>query len=466
MTLRLFGFEFTRMKSTEAVAKVPASWDYSRGWFSITQEPFTGAWQRNMEIRRDTILAHHAIYRCITLISQDIAKMRLRLVQQSSDGIWLETFSPAFSPVLAEPNSYQTTQQFIEDWMRSKLIHGNTFVLKTRDERNVVTRLYILDPRRTKVLVADDGSVFYELAQDNLTRVSEDNIRVPASEIIHDRYLPLYHPLCGISPITACALAGLLGLNIQANSEKFFANRSIPGGILTAPHVINDEMAKRLKEHWENHYSGVDIGRGIAVLGDGLKFEAMKETATDAQLAEQLKLSAEIVCSAFGVPPYKIGMAPPPAYNNVESLNTEYYSACIQTLMQAIEGLLDKGLGLIQVPGKVYGTDFDENDLLRMDTQTKAKSWTDLVKGRIASSNEGRAVFNLSPVVGGDTPMGQDQDHSLEWIARRDAMEIMPSNSSASAVDEPDDKKDGDEDGDAESRAYTNVLFNAAREYS
>src|SRR4029077_1693129 len=114
-------------------------------WFPLTGEPFAGAWQRNMEINVDTAASFHADFACKTLIARDIAKMRIKLVENIDD-IWSETTNPAFSPVLRRPNEYQTRNQFWENWMLSKLSRGNTYVLKVRDNRNVVTSLHVLDP--------------------------------------------------------------------------------------------------------------------------------------------------------------------------------------------------------------------------------------------------------------------------------------------------------------------------------
>jgi phage portal protein BeeE len=50
-----------------------------------------------------------------------------------SKGIWTETDSPAFSPVLRKPNRYQNRIQFWESWILSKLTRGNAYVLKERD---------------------------------------------------------------------------------------------------------------------------------------------------------------------------------------------------------------------------------------------------------------------------------------------------------------------------------------------
>lgn len=440
--MKLLGFEITRTKTAvPATGTMPTGWSTNFGlpfwninptWWPRIQEPFTGAWQRNQDLRVETLLSFYAIYRCVTLISQDVSKMRMRLVEKdATTGIWTEVDrNSPYWPVLIKPNSYQTRIQFFDEWMGSKLIHGNTYVLKERDARGIVTALHVLSPLRTKVLVAPDGSVWYDLAADDLAHVEEDRIRVPASEIIHDRYKPLYHTLCGGSPIGACYLSGALGINIAQNSATFFSNASRPGGILTAPDRISDETAVRLKEHWESNYTGDKVGK-IAVLGDGLKFESIRENAVDAQLIEQLKMSAENVCTAFGVPPYMVGIGPAPSYNNVEALSQQYYSQCLQIHIESIELLLDEGLGLVNVAPRIYGTEFDLDDLLRMDTATKSKTWGDLVKQGIAAPNEARAAFDMVPVDGGDSVYMQQQNYSLEALAKRDSAAAAPATPSA-----------------------------------
>jgi HK97 family phage portal protein len=440
--MKIFGFEINLRKTLPAL---PAALDPTRWWWPVINEPFTGAWQSNQELRFESLMSHTAIYRCITMISSDIAKMRIKLVENVGNDIWVPIDSAAFTPVLRKPNDFQTRIQFFEDWMRSKLMSGNTYVLKNRDQRGVVTRLYVLNPHRVKVYVAPDGDVFYQLHGDELLGLYESEVAVPASEIIHDRYNPLYHPLCGIPPLSACALAGALGLSIQRNSANFFQNASVPGGILTAPHTIDQVTADRLKTHWESNYTGDKRGR-VAVLGDGLKFEVMRETAVDAQLSEQLKLSSEIICMAFGVPPYMIGAAPPPNFNNIEALNQQYYAQCLQVLIESIEILLDEGLGLVDIIGKSYGVEFCVGDLIRMDTPTKVKAWTDMIQGGIAAPNEARAAFDLEPVTGGDSVYLQQQNYSLEALAKRDSQDDpFGTNTPAPTEEDPEEEEESDE---------------------
>ncbi|UAK26704.1 phage portal protein [Sphingomonas nostoxanthinifaciens] len=403
----------TREKAAGPTALAPI--DTRRGWFSVAREPFAGAWQRGVEVRVESVLTFSAVYACMTLIASDIAKMRMRLVQQDGDGIWNETTTPAFSPVLTKPNHFQNRIEFFEHWVISKLVSGNTYVLKERDNRNVVVGLYVLDPRRVKPLVAPNGDVYYQLSRDDLSGLPENQITVPASEIIHDRMNALYHPLVGISPIHACGLAATQGLRIQANSAKFFENNSNPGGILTAPSTIDQATADRLKRDFTENYSGENAGK-IAVAGDGLKFEQLTITASDSQLIEQLKWTAETVCSCFKVPAYKVGVGAAPLNNNVEALDQQYYSQCLQILIEKIELCLDEGLAL---PGS-YGTEFDLDDLLRMDTATQVKTYSDAVKGGLLKPNEGRKKLNQPPVAGGDAVYLQQQNYSIEALAKRD----------------------------------------------
>ncbi|MGN6451393.1 MAG: phage portal protein [Brucella intermedia] len=384
----------------------------SRGWFSI-MESFPGAWQRNVEVKFDSVLSYHADFACRTLIASDIAKLRIKLMKQDGDGIWAETKRKQFSDVLNKPNHYQNRIQFIEHWVLSKLQTGNTYVLKQRNERGHVVRLYVLDPKLVTPLVSPDGAVFYQIDTDNLAGI-EQSLVVPEREIIHDRFNCFYHPLVGISPIFAGGLSAMQGLAIQNDSTSFFQNGAQPGGILTAPGEIDEETAKRIKEHWENEYSGKNTGK-VAVLGDGLKYEPMKTKAVDAQLIEQLKWSATVVCSVYHVPPYKAGIGEMPANTNIQSLNLEYYSQCLQIHIESIELCLDEGLGT----GEGLGTELDVDNLLRMDTATQMEV-LDKSKG-ILSPNEQRKRLNLPPKPGGNSPMLQQQNYSLEALAKRDA---------------------------------------------
>lgn len=387
--------------------------------FGTIIEAFGGAWQGNMVIdSQQSLLSFSAVFSCVSLISGDIAKLRIKVLRRdAATGIWVEAEQSQFSPVLRRPNRYQTRLQFIQQWMCSKLVWGNTYVLKQRDGRGMVEAMYVLDPARVVPLVAPDGEVYYQINADRLAGVQQDRMVVPASEVIHDRGECLFHPLVGVSPLYAAGIAATQGNRIQRNSQTFFENMSRPAGQLTAPGTIAEATALRLKEHFEQNFGGANMGR-LFVGGDGLKFEPFTMPAEQAQLVEQLKWTGEDVARAFLVPAYKIGLGPAPSLGHVGALNQEYYQQVLQRNIEAIEDLLDLGLGL---PSDL-SAEFDLDQLIRMDAKTRAETTEIKIKSGVMAPNEGRRVDNLPPVPGGKYPYLQQQNYSLEALAKRDAL--------------------------------------------
>ncbi|MCC6489162.1 MAG: phage portal protein [Candidatus Hydrogenedentes bacterium] len=437
--MNLFGYELTWPFRKELQAASPNYW----GWFSSAiREPFAGAWQKNITPdKKENLLAFSAVFACVSLIAEDVAKLRLRIMEQINGGYWQEvTRNTPFAPVLRKPNHYQTMLQFIISWLTMKMLYGNTYVVKERDKRGVVTALYVLDSRMVTPLVADNGEVFYQIRADKLSQQPLD-ITLPASEVIHDRGLTLFHPLVGVSPIFACGVAATQGIRIQHNSVVFFENMSRPSGQLTAPGSISDDTARRLKEDFEANFSGGRIGR-LLVTGDDMKYQPMVIPATDAQLIEQLRWTVEDVARCFRVPLHKIASGANPTFNNVSAMNQDYYTQTLQTHIEAIEALLDDGLNLYGVKDHVYSVEFDLEGLLRMDPATRADVAQKQVGAGVLAPNEARLRENLPPVKGGETPYLQQQNYSLAALAARDATNPLAAPSPALPAPPVDDDED------------------------
>lgn len=406
----MFGF---RKKPKEEKALQAANSGGQRKIF----ESFTGAWQRNIEVDATTVLAYHAVFSCISLISADIAKMPLVLKKKLSSGIWADHNDAMISPLLRKPNNFQTRMQFVECWMNSKLSDGNTYVLKLRDANGVVKQLRVLDYNKVTPYVTDDGEIFYQVRPDNIHGL-EQQVMVPAREIIHDRFNCFFHPLCGLSPIYACGLTAMQGDAILTNSANHFKNGGRPGGVITVPGAVDAEKAREIKRDWDAGYSGANAGK-TGLLADGASFAAVSMTAVDAQMVEQLKLTAEIICSTFHVPIYKVNTAATPSYNNIEALDQGYYSQCLQTHIEAIELLLDESFEL----DDKTGVEMDLNALIRMDTEGRYKTYSEAIGAGWLAPNQARKNENMLPVEGGDTPYLQQQNFALSALAKRDGSE-------------------------------------------
>lgn len=465
--MRILGFELTIRKATQSLMSVG---DRMRGWVGRILEPFAGAWQKNMECDgRNDVLSFGPVYTCVTRIANDIAKMPPLLKElDEANGLWLNV--PRNSPywqVLRKPNRYQNRIQFLVCWVLSRLMWGNTFVIKERDQRGIVVAMYILNPECVQVKIAQDGGVYYMLAADQLNQIGEP-VLVPASEIIHDRMNTLFHPLIGVSPLWAAAMSATQGRRIQTNSARFFENMSQPGGVLSAPGSISDDLAKRLKDHWETNFTGSNAGK-VAVLGDGLKYEAISQTAESSQLVDQMKWVVQDIAAIFCMPLYKINAGPVPTSNNVAALNQQYYDECLQTHIESLELCLDEGLALTNAGGKVYGVELDLEVMMRMDFATKITTLGLAVDKTLMKPNEARMRLNLPPVEGGDTLYKQQQEFSLAALSRRDAQENPFAAATPAPPPTPELPAPGDEEDEAaleQARAFADALISKLTEAS
>lgn len=423
--------------------------DDSHGWSlvwagggSYTPWQLTQGFQLDLYTNPYRLQQNWVVFACQTLIASDIGKLRITLTERIRD-VWQEVTSPAYSRLLRKPNDFQTWQQFIESWSFSKQRRGNTYVLLARDNATRVRAMYVLDPDRVTPLVAPDGGVYYRLNADELAGLP-DEIVVPASEIMHDRFNCLFHPLVGLPPLFAGALAGASGLTMQEQALKFFRNGSRPGGLLSTPGVLTRDDMKKYKAEWETNFTGDNAGR-TAVLGNGLKYETIKETAVDSEIVALLKMSAEMVCTVHHVPPFKVGVGGIPIQSTADVLNQVYYDNCLQALLEAIEALLNEGLGLDNVDGRALRSQFDLHGLIRMDSGKLVEKLAKEVGGGITAPNEARAELGRGPVRGGESPMLQQQNFSLAALAKRDAQED-PFASKAPAATAPAAANDDDQE--------------------
>lgn len=445
--MKIFGLEIRRAEKLLSPVN-----EYRNGWRTI-YESFTGAWQAGVEEKRGDLLTYPTLYACQYRIASDVGKLPFTL-RSYVNGISTTVSNSAYDPVLKRPNPYQTPAQFREYWILTKLVHGNAFILKRRDNRGVVIGLYVLNPERVIPMVSDAGFVYYQLQTDALNSLPDnypaDQLIVPASEIIHDRCITIHHPLIGVPPVTAANWAATKNLKILRNSTQFFANHAQPGGILTGPVGMRKEHADEVKAYWEKEFTGDNAGK-VAIIGADMKFTSFAVKSVDSQMVEQMRYSDEQICQPFGIPPFKVGIGTIPTGLGVDGVNQLYYADALQTHIEHMEALLDEGLK-ISAP---LGVELDLDPLLRMDAAKRAEVETKLVGGKIKTPDEGRAGFNLPPTDGGNTLWGQHQDYPLGTLAARNDLAPVAAPSTSTPDDSSDDSDDDDMMEQAKSIVFT-----------
>ena len=392
----------------------------SDGWWPVVREPYTGAWQKNDALTAESALANPSVFGCVSAISADIGKTAPPLLlKEDADGFWGETRNSAYTPVLRTPNRYQTAQQFHEQVVISLLLHGNAYLVKNRDERGVVNQLYVIDPSRVKVLIAPDGSVYYELQPNDLAGIASDEPATiaPSREIIHIRINCFFHPLMGVSPLYAVAGAVSQAQAIQSSSSAFFNNGGRSPFAVIAPTKLDPASAARLQAEATKFKTS-----GSMILELGVQLVPMPTSAADTQLIAQLGWTEETIAKCFRFPISLLNSAKQPPYANAEASQLQY-KACLDPIMTSIANGLTTGLEL-----PLYlKVEFDATLLSWMDTLTRVNAAKIAITAGMSPNEVRDEFFYLPPVKGGESPYLQQQNWPMAELADRQGVPAAPS---------------------------------------
>jgi hypothetical protein len=113
-----------------------------------------------------------AVYACVKIISEDVAKFRPALFRKGKDGKRVAITDHPVAQLLRRPNSQQSWFDFCQQMTASVLLRGNGYAPILRDSRGRPQQWIPVNPDRVIVLEAVDGSIFYQVARYGLWQLS------------------------------------------------------------------------------------------------------------------------------------------------------------------------------------------------------------------------------------------------------------------------------------------------------
>ena len=371
-------------------------------------------WQMGQNVR--TYGTHSAMVEaCISAYAQTIAMCPGDHWRLLPNGGRERVTNSALTRLLRQPNSYQSISDFLLNLTRSLYQYGEAFALAVRNERNEISELHLMASRHCSAMVAEDGSIFYQLSGNEIIeRRFGSAINVPARDVLHVRLHTPRHPLKGESPVLAAALDIAAGNAALQRQIAFFANEAKPSIMLSTDQVLTREQAQQLREAWNAQTRGDGAG-GTPILTAGLKPIEISTNAVDAQLAETLKMSDQSVALAFRVPLQILGIGGTP-FASTEALMQAWVASGLGFALNHIEEAFGNLFRMRGVPDEYV--EFSTASLLRSAFKDRVDGFARGIQGGIFSPNEARADFELPSAVDGDEPRVQQQVLPLSHFSK------------------------------------------------
>lgn len=376
-----------RRKSTTSK---PASWfiDWITGGESTSSA---------IKVTAESAERASAVYACVRVVSEDVAKLPLILYRRRKDGgKERATEHPLYRLLHDRPNGWQTSFDFRQTLQRAVELRGNAYGWKEKDGRGRTVAIWPTHPDRVKVLVnPDTRALFYEVSAPSW-QPGGKTVVLPKRDVLHIAG-PSDDGIVGKSTITMAREAIGLALAAEKHEAKTFGNGARLGGILSHPGKLDQVAQDSILKSWTTNFSGPENVGKTALLGEGMKFEAVAMTNDDAQFLELRGAQTAEIARFFRIPPHKIADLSKATFSNIEHQALEYVTDSLMPRLVRWEQRLTHELLDDEEVADGYFFEFLVDGLLRGDIKSRYEALAIARQQGIINANEWRNLENMNP---------------------------------------------------------------------
>lgn len=359
-------------------------------------------WLRDagVTITPEVALTVSAVYGCVRLIVDCIAPAPIVVTEVEPGGRrrtladdptgWILNYGP---DVRYAPDA--PTPQAVEEallWSSLAMGDGNGYAEIQRDGSGKFFALWPLDPDRVTPRRDADG-FYYEVMQAEGGRA-----RVEPMDMFHLRG-PSLRGWVGDSTIyRACRAIGIAHAS-STFTAAYFANGTSVSGVLSSDKIVSKDQADRARAEWERlHAAGPAKSHSIAVTGQGLKYQPLNHSASEAALVDSRKFQISEIARFYGVPLTLLSESE--AWTNLGAVWENFYRQTLRAVSARWDAEATRKLYPQRKPWREVSHDLTHLTLGNMsETVAAARA---AVEGGLWTRNEARELWGKNSLPGGD----------------------------------------------------------------
>ena len=368
----------------------PASWlvDWATG----------GKSDAGVRVNGYTALTHCPLWQGVNIIAGDFGQTPVRLLK---DDFNEQRTHPAWNLLRVRPNELQTPSVWKETMMQWALIWGNGVSWVRRQGSRPVELIPLRPDCLQPDLVAFEDQQY--LVYKYYSPYTHKEFKFLPDDVVHFQGLS-GDGVWGYALHTIAKNTIGHGLALERHGNKQFANGAKPGGVLKHPQKISPEAQANLRTQWNALHQGSENSGRIAILQEGMEFQAMQMSNVDSQWIEAKKLGVYEVASLLNLPPHKLGALQDSSVRaNLEEQNADYVNRSLNRWYnRADEEYRRKLLTDAEWKTDKYQFQHQSDAFMRGDLDTLTTVADRCVKAELMNRNEGRRMIGLAPYPGGD----------------------------------------------------------------
>lgn len=369
---------------------------------------------RRARISLQEVVQLSAAMICLDVISQDIAKVTLRLYEMLGPGAKREVMAnehPIAELLNSQPNQFHTWYEFKQMVLLHMGILQNAYIAKRIMRDGTIEELIPCMPARTTMLAVEakngkGGFFAYDVQrlspQERIMFGGLPEVFLP-DQFIHLR-TRMMDGLMGYSNLEAGAKSFGLANEIIEYQTRLYRNDGQLRGVFQKPGGPGDTLSEpaynRLKDDLEKMMSRFRAENRPIVLEEGMTFQEIAMNAEQSEISAARDSAIVDMARTFRVPPHKMMHLVNVKYENMETLEKSYVQDSLIPYCKPVEQKLNIALLRPEDRSK-YFLEFDRKEMLLNDAEKLAEVLETLAKYGAIDTDEFRAPFGFNPMPNG-----------------------------------------------------------------
>ena len=339
----------------------------------------------NKWITPDNAMEVSAVYACVTLLSETIASLPLKVYSETAAGKQIKTEGKLHN-LLRNPVGYQNEFEWMENLVGHLALRGNSY--------------HRIGPMRSELDPLHPSKVVPELQDNRTILYTVDDVEYEQSEILHIKGLAS-DGVKGYSPVTLARETIGAAKAAEEHGSTFFGNSAIPGGIVSTKNRLDPESKSRFRDDFERMHGG-DNKHRVGVFDMELSWQQIGMSNEDAQFLETRKFTKSDIATWFRIPPHMIGDLERSTSwgSGIEQQSIGFVRYTLRPWLKRIETAINSKL-ILPNDGPIY-VKFSVEGLLRGDSAARAAFYSTMKTAMIMTTNEIRELEDMNPIDGGD----------------------------------------------------------------
>ena len=178
------------------------------------------------------------------------------------------------------------------------------------------------------------------------------------------------------------------------HARSIYANGAYPSGVLESDARVDPENMSRLRQQFDERFSGASNAGRALILEGGLKWKAAQISPEDAELLETRKFGVVEICRLFQVPPPIVQAYENNTFTNSETAGRWFATFCLAPWARKIEAEFSRSLF---PSGSPYELELDLSGFLRGDPETRWNAHKIALDAGVLDPDEVRQAEGWNP---------------------------------------------------------------------